>query len=91
LFEDQLVRRARGGKRRSERTGQRVTVLRTVPNTLKDIENRIRAAKMSGVDVIVRVSRGSCRDLSYHPLEMDAAGIMVPRVTSAADARDIVW
>ncbi len=61
-----------------------------VPNTLKDIENQIRAAKMFDVDVIVRVARGSYSDL-IHPLEMDAAGIMIPHVMSAADARKIVW
>lgn len=60
-----------------------------VPNTLKDIENQVRAAKMFDVDTIVRVSRGSYSNL-IHPLEMDAAGIMVPHVMSAADACEIV-
>lgn len=59
-----------------------------VPNTLHDIENQIRAAKMYDVDAIVRVPRGSYSDL-IHPLEMDAAAIMVPHVMSAADARQI--
>jgi 4-hydroxy-2-oxoheptanedioate aldolase len=60
-----------------------------VPNTLRDIENQIRAAKIYDVDAIVRVPRGSYSDL-IRPLEMDAAGIMVPHVMSADDARNIV-
>ena len=48
-----------------------------VPNDLRDIENQIRAAKVHDVDTVVRVPRGSYSDL-VHPLEMDAAGIMVP-------------
>ena len=58
-------------------------------NTLNDIENQIRAAKVFDVDTIVRVPRGSYSDL-IHPLELDAAGIMVPHVMSAKDAREIV-
>ena len=61
-----------------------------VPNTLHDTENMIRAAKVYNVDCLVRVQRGSYSDL-IHPLEMDAAGIMVPHCMSAADARQIVY
>ena len=61
-----------------------------VPNTLHDIENIVRTAKMLDVDTLVRVPRGSYSDL-IHPLEMDAAGIMVPHVMSAEDARKIAW
>ena len=39
---------------------------------------------------MVRVRRGSYSDYVV-PLEMDAAGIMVPHVMSAADAKDVVW
>ncbi|MCC6240160.1 MAG: aldolase [Phycisphaerales bacterium] len=60
--------------------------LEHVPNTLHDIENQVRAAKMHNTDTIVRVPRGSYSDLIY-PLEMDAAGIMVPHVKTAAEAR----
>ena len=60
-----------------------------VPNTLHDVENMIRTAKVYGVDSLVRVPRGSYSDL-IHPLEMDAAGIMVPHCMSAEDARQIV-
>lgn len=60
-----------------------------VPNTLHDLENQIRAAKMFDVDTIVRVARGGYSEL-IRPLEMDATGIMVPHVMSAADARAVV-
>lgn len=61
-----------------------------VTNDLRDIENQIRAAKAYDVDAVVRVPRGSYSDL-IHPLEMDAAGIMVPHVMSLDDARRVVW
>ena len=66
------------------------TDMEHVPNTLHDIENTVRAAKMLDVDTLVRVPRGSYSDL-IHPLEMDAAGIMVPHVMSAEDAKKIAW
>jgi 4-hydroxy-2-oxoheptanedioate aldolase len=59
-----------------------------VPNTLRDIENGVRAAKMHGADTLVRVARGGYSDL-IRPLEMDATGIMVPHVMSAQDARQV--
>jgi 4-hydroxy-2-oxoheptanedioate aldolase len=59
------------------------------PNTLKDVENQVRAAKAYDVDMLVRVTRGSYSDLN-HPFEMDAAGIMVPHVMSTADAQEVV-
>jgi 4-hydroxy-2-oxoheptanedioate aldolase len=55
-----------------------------------DLENQIRAAKVHDVDTMVRVARGSYSDL-VRPLEMDAAGIMVPHLLSFEDARRIVW
>lgn len=58
------------------------------PNTLADVENQIRGAKVHDVDTLVRVPRGSYSDLIW-PLEMDAAGIMVPHLMSAAEARQI--
>lgn len=57
--------------------------------TLVAIENMIRAAKAYDMDAIVRVARGSYSDLIC-PLELDAAGIMVPHVMSLADARIII-
>jgi 4-hydroxy-2-oxoheptanedioate aldolase len=61
-----------------------------VPNDRSVTENQIRAAKIHDVDAMVRVSRGSYSDL-IHPLEMDAAGIMVPHLMSLDDARRVVW
>lgn len=58
------------------------------PNNPREIQNHIRAAKMHDMDTIVRVRRGSYSDLVY-PLEMDAAGIMVPHLMSAEDARAV--
>ena len=60
-----------------------------VPNDLAVIERGIWAAKAHGTDVLVRVSRGSYSDY-IRPLEMDAAGIMVPHVMSLADAQAVV-
>lgn len=60
------------------------------PNDLSAIEHQVRAAKVYDVDTVVRVARGSYSDLVW-PLEMDAAGIMVPHCMSAADARQIAW
>ena len=59
-----------------------------VPNTLRDVEQQVRAAKMHDADTLVRVQRGSYSDM-IRPLELDAAGIMVPHLMSAAEARDI--
>ena len=60
-----------------------------VPTTLRELENQVRAAKMFDVDPIIRVARGGYSEL-IRPLEMDAAGIMVPHVMSATDAREVV-
>lgn len=59
-----------------------------VPNMLAEIEHQVRAAKMHDVDALVRVPRGGYSQMIW-PLEMDAAGIMVPHVMSAADARHV--
>ncbi len=64
--------------------------LEHVPNTLHDVENQIRAAKIYDCDSIVRVERGSYSDL-IRPLEMDATALMVPHVMSEADAKEIAW
>lgn len=60
-----------------------------VPNDLAVIEQGIWAAKAHDADVMVRVARGSYSDY-IRPLEMDAAGIMVPHVMSLADAQAVV-
>ena len=56
------------------------------PSTL---ERQILAAKSYGMDLLVRVRRGSYNGY-IKPLELDAAGIMVPHVISAADAAEVV-
>lgn len=61
-----------------------------VPNTMEQIEQQVRAAKIYGADTMVRVERGSYSGL-IRPLEMDATGIMVPHVMSGADAREVAW
>lgn len=60
-----------------------------VPNTIRDIENQIRACKVFGADVIVRIKRGGYSDL-VQALEADATGIMVPHVLGLKDAEQIV-
>jgi len=59
-----------------------------VPNDLGVIEKGIWAAKSQNVDVMVRVARGGYSDY-IRPLEMDAAGIMVPHLMSLADAKAV--
>lgn len=61
-----------------------------VPCDLQEIGNQVRAAKIHDVDTLVRVPRGSYSDM-IHPLEMDAAGIMVPHLMSLEDAKRIAW
>lgn len=60
-----------------------------VPTDWTGLENAIRAARLHDVDAIVRVARGSYSDY-VRPLEAGAAGIMVPHVASADEARQIV-
>ena len=60
-----------------------------VPNDWSAIEAQIYAAKAFDVDVMVRVERGSYSGY-IKPLEMDAAGLMVPHVMSLDDARQVV-
>jgi len=60
-----------------------------IANDWSAIERQIWAAKTRDMDVMVRVPRGSYSDY-IRPLEMDAAGIMVPHVMSARDAREVV-
>jgi 4-hydroxy-2-oxoheptanedioate aldolase len=53
------------------------------------VEKQIWAAKSRDVDVMVRVARGGYSDY-IRPLELDAAGIMVPHVMSLEDAKSVV-
>ena len=60
-----------------------------VPTDWVTVENQIRSAKIYNVDTMVRVARGSYSDY-IQPLELDAAGIMVPHIMSLEDARKVV-
>lgn len=60
-----------------------------VPNDWMNLEHMIRAAKLHDMDTIVRVAKGSYSDY-VKPFEADATAIMVPHVTTAAEARKIV-
>ncbi|HWL52208.1 MAG TPA: aldolase/citrate lyase family protein [Chthoniobacteraceae bacterium] len=60
-----------------------------VPNDWLNLENQIRAARIYGIDTIVRVEKGSYSDL-IKPFEAGASGIMVPHVTHAGEARKLV-
>lgn len=65
------------------------TCFEHVPCTVEQVEHQINAAKMHNVDTAVRIQRGCYSDVVV-PLEMDAAGIIVPHCMSADDARQIV-
>ncbi len=65
------------------------TDMEHVPNDWSVIEKQVLVTKAYDVDLLCRVSRGSYSDY-IRPLEMDAAGIMVPHIMSAADAERIV-
>ena len=60
-----------------------------VANGIRDIEQAVNAARIHRCDALVRVPRGSYSDL-VRPLEVNAAGIIVPHVMSAEEARAIV-
>jgi len=60
-----------------------------VPNDWLNLEHMIRAARIYGVDSLVRVSKGAYSDY-VRPLEAGATGIIVPHITDADEARQIV-
>ncbi len=60
-----------------------------VPNNWLNLENQIRAARIHDMDSIIRIAKGSYSDY-IKPFEADATGIMVPHVTSAGEAEEIV-
>lgn len=65
------------------------TDMEHVPNDFSVVEKQILAAKVHGVDTVVRVARGSYSDY-IRPLEMDATAIMVPHIMSVADAKSVI-
>ncbi len=60
-----------------------------VGNDWLNMENQIRAARLYDMDTIIRIEKGSYSDY-IKPFEADATAIMVPHVTTADEARDIV-
>lgn len=64
--------------------------LEHVPNSMKDVEDTVRAAKIYDVDVLTRVSKGAYNDF-IRPLEADSTGIMVPHLMSLEEAKQIVY
>lgn len=60
-----------------------------VPNDWINLEQQIRAAKLHDMDSIVRVAKGGYSDY-IKPLEAGATGLMVPHVSTADEARQIV-
>lgn len=60
-----------------------------VPTDWTTVENQVRSAKIYDVDVMVRIARGPYSDY-IKPLELDAAGIMVPHIMGLEDARKVV-
>ncbi len=60
-----------------------------IPGDWSALTHCIRAARAHDMDVIIRVSKGSYSEY-VKPFEADAAGIMIPHVASAEEARFIV-
>ena len=56
---------------------------------LSEIENSVRACRLSGMDSMVRVGYGSHANL-IQVLEMGASGLMLPRVQSVEETEEIV-
>ena len=60
-----------------------------IGNDWSAIESQIYAAKSWNMDAMVRVPRGSYSDY-VRPLELDAAGILVPHIMGLEDAKNVV-
>jgi 4-hydroxy-2-oxoheptanedioate aldolase len=55
----------------------------------ESVHNQVRTCKMTGMDSMIRVAKGSYSDF-IRPFEMDATGIMVPHCMSGEEAAEIV-
>lgn len=53
------------------------------------LENIIRTAKITGIDMLIRTGKGSHTDL-IQPLEMGAQGLMIPHIESVEQVKQIV-
>ncbi len=60
-----------------------------VANDWLNLEHMIRAARIHGIDTLVRVAKGGYSDY-VRPLESGATGIIVPHVASVAEAQQII-
>lgn len=60
-----------------------------VPNDWRVLEQQIWVSKIRDADTMVRVARGGYSDYT-RPLELDAAGIMVPHIMNLDDAKRVV-
>jgi len=65
------------------------TDMEHVANDWSVIQQQVWAAKAHDTDVLVRVARGGYSDY-IRPLELDAAGIMIPHVMGLGDAESVV-
>lgn len=61
-----------------------------VANDWSVIEKQALVAKAYGIDLIVRTPRGAYSDC-IKPLELDAAGILIPHVMNLQEAKEIVY
>ena len=61
-----------------------------IANDWATIDNQIISAKLHDCDTLVRVAKGCYSDF-IKPLELDAAGIMVPHLMSAEEAKKVAW
>jgi 4-hydroxy-2-oxoheptanedioate aldolase len=57
--------------------------------TLEQMSQMILAARATGMEVMVRIPRGSYNDV-IKPLEAGATGLLLPHCTGAADAQEFV-
>ena len=60
------------------------------PNSIDQVEDVVRAAKIYDCDVLTRVEKGGYNDY-IKPLEADSTGIMVPHLMSLQEAKEIVY
>ena len=60
------------------------------PNSIDQVEDIVRAAKIYDCDVLTRVEKGGYNDY-IKPLEADSTGIMIPHLMSLEEAKQIVY
>ncbi len=55
-----------------------------------DVKQMVTAGRLADIDSMVRIRKGEGYTTFFRPLEDGAAGIMVPHVTTADEARDVI-